>query len=1063
VEVRVAPALSIQLLGGFYAAVSGTPLIRLNTPRLQALLAYLALHRGTPQSRRQLAYLFWPDSTDDQARTNLRNLLHRLRAALGAADAYLSMGPHEVTWLDAGNVTLDVAEFESALQHAQAAERSGDEAAGIAALERAAKLYQGELLPDCYDEWVHQERARLRQLALEALERLVGMLERRRDYAGALAHARRLLAFDPLREMTTFALMRLYAAQGEPASALRAYHAYATSLHTDLSAAPGPALQAAYQRLVAAQGAVVEPVAALPPRAPLVGRQAPWARLEAVWEAAAAGRPRLLTLAGEAGIGKTRLAEEFVAWAGRLGAATAQAQCYAGEGELAYAPVVDWMRSPVLQRRLARLEPVWLTEITRLMPEWLAEQPGLAQPPALTQPWQRQRLFEALARGALGGDRPLLLLLDNLQWCDQDSLDWVHFLLRYRPRARLLLVSTVRIEETSAEHGLAALLADLRRGDQVTEIQLQPLSLAETGALAGHLAGRAFSAHQEAELHAETEGNPLFVVETVRARLAGQPPTHAGSLALPASVQAVIARRLALITPRARALLDVAAVIGRSFTLGVLARAAEAGEPELVQALDELWQRRLVREQGAEAYDFSHDKVRAVAYAELSVVRRRYLHRRVAQALEAGGTEALDAVSGQIAAHYEQAGLAEQAAAFYERAAEVAERLYALVEAVDHLRRALALIGPVGASTARLRERLGDLLHLAGRHDEAREAYQRALSSLAGDDRLARARLLLKTAAAWRTQYRYGEAFAATQAAEDELGPLSEQSPAEHWQAWVAVQVARFWLHYYLGQAPEMFQVIAVIRPVVERGGTAAQRTLLQFLTAHATYRHERYRLSNVALGYTRAYVAAVQASNDIGVGLAISFTLGFALLFHGNLDEAEPELQTALATAERTGDVLLEARCLTYLCLLNRHRQQTETVRGLTERALRVCQAAGLAEYLGAALGNLAWLAWRAGNLTEAQARGREALEQWRQIQMPYAFKWLALWPLLGVALAQGQAAEAVEHARALLDVTQQALPEAIAAGLEAAVRSADAGDMEAARLALKGIRGPAVALGYL
>jgi predicted ATPase/transcriptional regulator with XRE-family HTH domain len=445
---------------------------------------------------------------------------------------------------------------------------------------------------------------------------------------------------------------------------------------------------------------------------PLVGRSAEWQTLQAVWAAARQGYAQLAVIIGEAGIGKTRLAEELLAQASQQGALTAQAHTYATAGRLTYAPLIAWLRTPALKQRLGQLRDADLTELARLMPELLSERVGLAPPNPMTESWQRLRLFEALMRAVLADQQPLLLMLDDLQWSDQETLDWLHFLLRYEPRARLLIIATVRIEEVGADHPLATLQSELRRSDQLTEIALGPLRPAETAALAEHIAGRSLSMQAAADLHIATEGNPLFVVETIRADLStgaraqGSAVEPLGDRPMPSGVQAVIAHRLKQIAPAARDLLCLAAVIGRSFTFGVLARAAASDEDTLVRGLDELWQRRIVREQGSDAYDFSHDKLRAVAYAGLSAARRRVLHRRVAEALEAEHAADLDALSEQIAWHYERAGIADRSVEYYQRAAEVAQRVYANAEAIGHLTKGLEVLATLPASPERLQHEL---------------------------------------------------------------------------------------------------------------------------------------------------------------------------------------------------------------------------------------------------------------------------------------------------------------------------------------------------------------------
>ena len=155
--------------------------------------------------------------------------------------------------------------------------------------------------------------------------------------------------------------------------------------------------------------------------------------------------------------------------------------------------------------------------MARLLPELLAERPDLPHPAPLTEYWQRQRFFEALARAVLPAGQPLLLLIDDLQWCDQETLEWLHYLLRFDPRARLLVVGTARAEELGGQHPVTTLLHDLQRVTDVTEIPLRPLDAAATATLAANMAGRELGADQVIQLYRETEGNPLFVVETMRA------------------------------------------------------------------------------------------------------------------------------------------------------------------------------------------------------------------------------------------------------------------------------------------------------------------------------------------------------------------------------------------------------------------------------------------------------------------------------------------------------------------------------------------------------------------
>jgi DNA-binding SARP family transcriptional activator len=169
------PTLHMQLLGGFQLISGDIPLSTVDLPRLQSLLVYLVLHRDTPLTRQHLAFQLWPDSTEAQARSNLRTLVSRLRIALPHADAFLPADPHRLQWRSDAPWTLDVADFEHALAQADRSAADGDHEAQRAALDRAIELYRGDLLPGCYDDWVLPERERLRQRLIDALARLIAL------------------------------------------------------------------------------------------------------------------------------------------------------------------------------------------------------------------------------------------------------------------------------------------------------------------------------------------------------------------------------------------------------------------------------------------------------------------------------------------------------------------------------------------------------------------------------------------------------------------------------------------------------------------------------------------------------------------------------------------------------------------------------------------------------------------------------------------------------------------------------------------------------------------------
>jgi DNA-binding SARP family transcriptional activator len=681
------PLLRIRVFGAIDLRYGDRPLPPLTSARAEALLAWLLLHRDAPQPRHRLAFMLWPDSAETQARTNLRHVLHDLRRALPAADRFLDITPRTLRWRPDAPFWLDVAAFEEALTRVD----GGDAGDAVSTLREAVETYRGDLLDGSYDDWVLAAREQFRSRYLAALERLAALLGDQGDHAQAIAYAERLLQYDPLHEAAYRLLMRLYGASGQQARALQIYHRCSATLERELGVSPSLATRQAYDALVLAEHHRLAPPTTQPELASggpsLVGRASEWRRLTAIWEDVERQRAQLVLVTGEPGVGKTRLIEEFRAWAARRGAVTAAARSYASEGAMAFGPVADWLRSAEIRPRLDRLDDAARADLAPLLPDMLPA-PASARLRNAPGAAQRQRLFEAAVRALVAGGGPTLLVIDDVQWCDPDSMQCLHFLLRAEPHARLLLAATARREEIDPQHPAAALIAGLHALDRIEEIELGRLGRDDTVLLAAQLADRPLGDLAGDRLFRETEGNPLFVVEAVRSGWgeAGEPGR------VSPKVQAVIEQRLAQLSESARDLVGLAATIGRAFTPDVLAHASDSAEPTLVRDLDELWRRRIVREQGSGAYDFSHDKIREVAYFALSPARRRHYHLRVASALETVSAHDPGPVSGQLAMHYERAGAVDQAIAWLVRAAEAAQRVYADAEAVRLLNRACDLL-----------------------------------------------------------------------------------------------------------------------------------------------------------------------------------------------------------------------------------------------------------------------------------------------------------------------------------------------------------------------------------
>lgn len=707
--------LSIQLLGTFQICLDGQPLPDFDQRRQQLLLAYLLLHRHAPLSRTHLAFTLWPDSTDNQALGNLRRELSKLRRRLPQAERYLTIDNQSVCWREDSGYGLDFAVFEDALT--AAAQNSGRPDA-YRSLASAVEEYTGPLLPGFYDEWLLGERERLAQSFTQALEKLAQLSEEDRDYPAAIGWAQRLLRQDILHEPTYRRLMRLYALTENRAGALRTYHACVSVLEQELDVEPDRETQQLYQRLLLAEDQPA-PAASTDRRiAPtrLVGRQAEWQQMLALWQRASRGEAHLLLVSGEAGLGKSRLVEELVNWVSRQGLPTAYARAFAAAGELAYGPIAEWLRGEQPASSLAHLDSFWLAEVSRLLPEVRVQRPELPPPQPLVDSWQRRRFWEGLARAFLAESDAQLLWLDDLQWCDAETLAWLGYLLQLAPTAPLLVAGTVRPEEIDADHPLGNLKLALARAGRLTEIELPPLDGAASAQLAEQVLARGLDKASRERLLYLSEGNPLFVIETALAGLgesAAEPSGVRRVADLPGPLYALIRARLHRLSTAAQQIAGLAAVIGRTFSFPILTAASDFDEAQVIGALDELWQRRIIREQGVNEYDFSHDRIRDVAYAEISPVRRPYLHRAVARALEKVHGDGLVEVAARLGAHWESGGQAEKALEYYQQAAAIALDRLAYREQLTHLRSALRLLDELPVTPDRQQTRLAVMLTMA--------------------------------------------------------------------------------------------------------------------------------------------------------------------------------------------------------------------------------------------------------------------------------------------------------------------------------------------------------------
>ncbi len=754
----MAPALTIHLFGTLEVRVGERVIPKPPTLKSQSLLAYLLVHRRQPHPRERLADMFWGERPPAKAHHSLATAVWHIRRCLGDSfllgdQSQVQIETHALLWLDTEAFAIGAASNDPAR------------------LQEAVDLYRGDFLDGFYDDWVISERYRLEALYTEALTRLMTGREAQAEHEAALAAALRLLACDPLREDAHRLAMRAYCHLGRRSVALDQYHRCQEVLQRELGAAPAPETAALAEAIRAGRfaaagagaattgaettGAVSAPLLGRDPfdvlaHGSMVGREQEMAHLRARWAKAKAGQGSALFIRGEAGRGKTRLVEEFGRWAGWQGGRVLWGRCFEFERVLPYQPVAEALHGllPALSAQELASLPAWaVAEAGRLAPEI-----GELRPDARPTPRpdaDHEHLLEGVTRflAEMAAHGPMLLILEDLHWATEPTLAMVHHLAQHLAETALLLVVTFRPEALESDHPLPTLARRLSRDGRAETLSLAPLTPGDVEQFVIEMSGRGEEALPLAQrLHRETEGNPFFLSQVIKAlfetgalRLQGGAwqgdvgQTARARLPLPASLGEAILARSRRVPAAAQAALPAAAVLGREFDFDLLAEVWGQDEETTLAAVDELLRHRLI-EEGAGAlgrdYAFSHHKIQEVLYADLSQHRRQRLHGAPGAGKErvyAGQTEAL---AGELAFHFEQGrghdpALTAKALHYLWLAGDRARTLYASQEAIAYYQRALAAARASGdeEATAHTLLRLGQTHHSIFAFDVARQFY----------------------------------------------------------------------------------------------------------------------------------------------------------------------------------------------------------------------------------------------------------------------------------------------------------------------------------------------------
>lgn len=994
------PQIRLALLGIPRLQIDGR-LVRLPYAKAEALLYYLAA-AGRSHSRATLASLLWSQTPEKQARNSLRNALYTIRRGLQPVSPLII--ERDAVCPNIRLMQLDITHFQTTI------ERSTD----TTRLSEAVALWRGPFLdglylPDApaFEDWLAGQRAHYEAMYRQGLFQLGQLYMAEKRLADAGRTIEKLLAIDPWHEAGHQQLMRLYLQMGNRAAALRQYETLRRLLIEELGVGPDPATQALHLQILHADEQTGPPpspsMSDLPPkpagRYRFVGRKQEMSTLAEIYQATRPGGPaRLVMLEGEPGIGKTRLAREWLATLNSARILTTR--CFEAEQTIPFQPWIDLIRTTLKQVSLFQLglADVWLTELAHLVPEIRLQRPDLELLPLTDPELARGRIIQAIYTWleTLCQEKPLCIFIDDWQWLDQASLTLLRYTLRPQQSSRLplLIVGAQRRAETIS--GWPQLKTSLEREGILHALPLHRLSLSEVADLA-----RAIGLPKNVQtgtflkrLFRETEGNPLFITEIMQTLTPAKLKVNE-QWPIPPTVQSVIQSRLARLSEETSQVMAAAAVLGRAFTDAILQQIGDWSLPATLRALDEAVAANLITEH-ASSYDFTHDKIRAVLLDNLSRSRLRYLHLRAAAALEAVSSNDF----GLLSYHFETGGDFLQARNYGLQAARKAVELYADEDALQwyakvetlfeaagtelpaeaipqvtpfqqtHVSRSLPLdvLGLIYRQRGLIRQRIGQ-------YDEAETAFQAALERGRARQRLdeqAAAHNLLSFLAYLRSDYN-GVGNHARQALDlaTHAGEAALQAPGLRHLGIAVYRTGDY------ARARKLYdEALTAYRQADDRLGLAGVYNNIGFVLRTQAHYHEAIESFQAAL---TIYEAMGQVE---GIALICS-NIGRTYAFSGDLEQAQHYLKRGLALSEESHTDWITVKI--HRTLGNVFAQNKQWPQALTHarQAQTLAQTLGSDEDLGATLRLLGQIAqaWPESKLGNPATYFEQSITLLRQV----------------------------------------------------------------------------------
>lgn len=808
-----------------------------------------------------------------------------------------------------------------------------------------------------------------------------------------------------------------------------------------------------------------------------VGREGEMQKLQDSFQAMTQGLGGAVFLTGEPGIGKTSLSEEFLS---RVASSyphvlSARGRCveHYGTGE-AYLPFLDAIGSAfngpfkdAVVQVLRAFAPTWCMQFPGAFTSTTALENSQKEAAFASKERMLREISDALVELSTG--RPLILFFEDLHWADPSTADLLRYLCRRVQGQRILILGTFREEDLeSGNPPMKACRLDLQAHSISDEIHMDLFTRLQVDQyLDRFYSPNRFPKELSAMIFRKTEGHPLFIASLTQF-LASQnvitkqgdvwsirEPFSESDLEMPENVRSMIRTKMEALPEEDRRILQYASIEGEEFSSIVLAGLLGMDEIDLEERLSRVERgHRMIRKTEEEdwpdgslvtKYRFVHALYQNAFYGDIVTKRRVQLHRLAGEALLKHYGAKAQTIANKLGNHFQQGRDFEKAARYLSLAGDHAKTVHANEEAAHLYGQALKQIHeltlkdpatwkPVAAG---LLENRADAFAKLGRQEEAKKELTDAQRLLEPSDTVASARLHRKIAKAVETQRLFDEAMQHYGEAQRLVDRDLVNQSVEWQREWLQISLDKTWLFYTQNLTNEMMALIKIMEPFVERIGTRSQQLHFYQCSVLLNNRLDRYSISDETLELLERSRKAAEEIGSLEQLASTNFVSGFCYLWRSDLDRSEEFLKQSLSQILRVSDAVLHSRCLTYLTVLHRRRNQVDETQSYAERSLDLARSIHMQEYVAAATANLGWVRWRENSIEESKELCTEAIRIWQSLPLVSPFQELALWPLIGISLRENQIEPACRYVELILHPSQRRLDPSMEKLLRDAIES--------------------------